>query len=74
MTSDDVVVRVVQLRGDEVMVVDATDVESGDDVGQCRPAETHSRNPFIGGEQSGKRQAASRRQSYAQITSLDRPR
>ena len=56
MTTGDVVARVVQLRGEEVMIVDTTNVERANDIGQFRPPVTHSANLFIGTEQSGRRQ------------------
>ena len=56
MTTGDVVARVVQLRGEEVVIVDTTDVECANDIGQFRPPVTHSANLFIGTGQSGRRQ------------------
>jgi hypothetical protein len=56
MTTGDVVARVVQLRGEEVVIVDTTDVERANDIGQFRPPVTHSANLFIGTGQSGRRQ------------------
>ena len=39
----------------EVVVVDAADLEGGDDVGQCRRAVTHKANLSIGATQLGGR-------------------
>ena len=76
VSAGDVVARVVQLSGAEVVVVDAIDVERGDDVGQRWPAVTHSGNPFTAGEQVDARQVkriGARRGRGRALVCFDRP-
>lgn len=47
VSAGDMVARIVQLRGEELVVVNTVDVERVDDISQCRPAKTHSGNVVI---------------------------